>query len=115
MGFLHDGICWETYDEAMSVKFGTDPVLETSATNGVDKIHFYDYVNGAWHWSEWSTSGGAWTLQYHSPMPVISFPACVPGAMNEQMFNDGLQMGWGVVTAMFAALAVIFISKAIFR
>ncbi len=77
MGFLHNGVCWSTYDEAMSVKFGADPVLETSATNGVDKIHFYDWVNGAWYWSEWSTTGGAWTFQYHSPMPVITFPDCV--------------------------------------
>lgn len=32
-----------------------------------------------------------------------------------QMFNDGMQMGWGVVAAMFGALAVIFLKKSFFR
>lgn len=77
-GFLHNGVCWPTYNEAMSVKFGSDPVLETTATQG-DKIHFYQHLNGTqWVWSEYSTSGAAWTLQYHSPMPAISFTPCDP-------------------------------------
>lgn len=42
--------------------------------------------------------------------------ACDPTAQSAQsvvMFADGLEMGWGVVGAMFAALAVIFVAKAL--
>ena len=115
-GFLHNGICFDSYNAAMSVKFGSDPVLETTATQG-DQIHFYQMLpDGLWYWSEYSTQGSAWTLQYHSPMPQISFTSCDPAdtfGTNAAMFAEGMAMGWGVVAAMAAALAVIFLKNAL--
>jgi len=75
MGFLSNAVCYATYDEAMSAKFGADPVLVTVA-NTVDKLHFFEAINGVWYWSEYQTTGGAWTLAYHSTMPTIGFPVC---------------------------------------
>lgn len=42
---------------------------------------------------------------------------CDPALVDQSsvFFADGLQMGWGVVAAMAAALAVIFIKKSFFR
>lgn len=42
---------------------------------------------------------------------------CDPGLTDTAsvFFQDGLQMGWGVIAAMAAALAVIFIKKSFFR
>jgi len=76
-GFMQNAVCYGTYDEAMSVKFGNDPVLITAATK-MDKLHFFEVFNGVWHWSEYTTQGGAWTLAYHSIMPAVGFPACDP-------------------------------------
>lgn len=39
---------------------------------------------------------------------------CDP-AVDTTAFMDGMQMGWGVVAAMFAALSIIFIKQAFFR
>lgn len=58
------------------------------------------------------TSAQSWTLS-HS----LTLMQCDPGLTDTAtvFFMDGLQMGWGVVAAMAAALAVIFIKKSFFR
>lgn len=52
--------------------------------------------------------------QFAHPLKLMQ---CDPVAIDKAtvMFNDGLQMGWGVVAAMAAALSIIFIKKAFFR
>lgn len=100
MGFLHAGVCYATYDEAMSVKFGADPVLITTS-NSVDKLHFFEMFNGAWHWSEYTTTGGAWTLAYHSPMVTIGFPACTPSISPFDPLTAGAFFSFALVSVVF--------------
>lgn len=51
---------------------------------------------------------------YSHPLKLM---LCDPGLSDTAtvFFMDGLEMGWGVVAAMVAALAVIFIKKSFFR
>lgn len=58
------------------------------------------------------TGGQQWTIAHD-----LKLMQCDPVAIDQStvMFNDGLQMGWGVVAAMAAALSIIFIKKAFFR
>lgn len=103
-GFMVGGNCYSTYDQAMSVKFGADPVLITAATNS-DKVHFFEPVAGVWNWSEYSTAGAAWTLVYHSPMPVVGFPVCDPGATLDLIDSANISANflWG-----FSAIVLFF-------
>lgn len=45
---------------------------------------------------------------------AIKLMMCDP-AVDTTAFMDGMQIGWGVVGAMIAALAVIFLKKAYFQ
>lgn len=58
------------------------------------------------------TGNQFWTFTHD-----LTLMQCDPVAIDQStvMFNDGLQMGWGVVAAMAAALSIIFIKKAFFR
>lgn len=98
MGFLHAGVCYATYDEAMSVKFGADAVLITTATSGTDKIHFFENIAGLWYWSEYTTTGGVWTLAYNSPMAMVNFASCVPSG---QTFDYALASSFWVFAFSF--------------
>lgn len=57
---------------------------------------------------------GAQDYTFSHPLQLMQ---CDPGLTDTAtvFFMDGLQMGWGVVAAMAAALAVIFIKKSFFR
>lgn len=55
------------------------------------------------------TGGQSWTLSH--PLTLMQ---CDPDVSTTPFF-DGMAMGWGVVSAMAAALAIIFIKKAFFR
>jgi|SRR3989338_946441 len=59
------------------------------------------------------TGNQFWTLSHDLTLMVCD-PA-VSDASNAAMFSDGMQMGWGVVGAMMAALSVIFIRHSFFR
>lgn len=57
---------------------------------------------------------GTQSYSFSHPLQLMQ---CDPGLTDTAtvFFMDGLQMGWGVVAAMAAALAVIFIKKSFFR
>lgn len=57
------------------------------------------------------------TSQYTFTHPMV-LARCDPAdtlGTNTAFYADGMQMGWGVVSAMAAALAIIFIKKSFFR
>lgn len=75
MGFFEGGVCYASYDQAVSAKFAGQ-VFEVHATAG-DKVHLYEFVNGAWYLSEYLTNTGSWILGYQVPVGVVGFPSCV--------------------------------------
>lgn len=78
MGFLEGGFCYETYDQAVSAKL-SGVVFEVHSAAG-DRIHMFEFFNGAWNISEYSTVGGTWGLVYNAQLSTINFPACTPAA-----------------------------------
>lgn len=71
----------------MSVKFGNQAMFEVHSTQG-DKLHYFDFINGAWHFVEYLTSGASWVLEYSSAIPSVSFPSCEvpPPSAFDQIF-----------------------------
>lgn len=52
--------------------------------------------------------------QFYQFAHELRLARCDP-AVDTSAFMDGMQLGWGVVAAMAAALSIIFIKKAFFR
>lgn len=114
-GYWSNGICTASQAEAVAALNSQFPVVTdafihvgNAVASGVDgaQLTTWTFNLGA--------SGGAWFA--HSL--IFYFVPCDPDLQSSKsvaMFSDGLQMGWGVVAAMAAALSIIFIKKSFFR
>lgn len=118
MGYLQNSVCYATYNEAMSAKFSASPVWSYDLTNSLFHTDVVTYTTaGSWviqHWTSPLTAASLLNITKTKVIPTLDFPPCTPNSP-DAMFADGLSMGWGVVAAMFAGLAVIFIARSFYR
>lgn len=110
-GFWMHGICRASQAEAIDAFISVSPVISGqyfttlsaipsgtgSMTVGTNTMDLASVSN---------------TFQAHSG--TLPLKPCDP-AISTEPFFDGMTMGWGVVSAMAAAAAIIFIKKAFFR
>jgi hypothetical protein len=113
-GYWISGVCRGTQAEALDAVAAQYPHSENGVMFSAASFQFTGPNNiGAWVQGQNMSTGlvsGQWI-----DTPVTSCDPAVSQAVNVQMFNDGMQMGWGVVAAMAAALSVIFIKQSFFR
>lgn len=103
--------CYPSLTEAADAYFSAIPVA-TSVT-GLTSYQFEYFKNAAvWYMQKLTiANNGNITVNFVLPALPPTFPDCDLTAP----YLDGIAIGWGVAGAMFAALSVIFISKAFFK
>lgn len=111
-GFYMNGICHASQAEAIDAFVSMTPVLTNSqylttlsaAASGVSAMTIST--------NTMNLAGAGNTFVAHSAS--LPLRPCDP-VISTTPFFDGMTMGWGVVSAMAAAVAIIFIKKALFR
>ena len=96
---------------AVDAYFSAIPVA-TSVT-GLTSYEFSYIKNaGVWFMQKLTiANNGNITVNFTVSAVVPTFPSCD----STVAFFDGMQIGWGVVAAMAAALAIIFLKNSLFQ
>jgi hypothetical protein len=109
MGALFNGQCFGTNSEAADAFFTSQG---PSYTAGATSYQSWYEKSTVWQIKRQSiASNGAITNLATSNATVPAFPDCDVNAN----FNDGMLLGWGIASAMVAAFAVKFLSRALNR
>lgn len=110
-GFWVTGKCYATLSEAVTAFNATSPIMTGQ---------YFTAINASASGAS-SMAISTYTLDLvlaPNTFVVHSFTlplkSCDP-AISTAPFFDGMTMGWGVVSAMAAAAAIIFIKKAFYR
>lgn len=113
-GYWIAGVCQSTQAEALAAVSAQYPQVHNGLMLSATMPQFTAANNiGLWVQNQnlqTGIVGGQWV-----DFPVASCDPVISQAVNVQMFNDGMQMGWGIIAAMAGALAVIFLKKSFFR
>lgn len=114
-GYWSNGICTASQAEAVAALNSQFPVITDAFFHTGSAVASGTNAALLTTWTfNLGVSGGTWITH----AMIFNFSACDPDLQSSKsvaMFNDGLQMGWGVVAAMAAALSIIFIKKSFFR
>ncbi|MFA6016070.1 MAG: hypothetical protein WC742_13470 [Gallionellaceae bacterium] len=109
---LFNGVCYATTADAVDAYFTSIPSF--FYTNSLTNVAYFTKTSGVWYLSKfYQSTGGLWT-PVGTPLAVAftpTFPECDATAP----YIDGMAIGWGVATAMFVALAIVFIKQAFFK
>lgn len=100
-GFLHNGYCFTTLAEATAKHWAENPAFITAGSTS----YMADVVfNGTvWQLKKYTLSStGVLTNNSTTTLPALTFPAC----NTEQMFMDGMTVGWGIAAAIIAAWVI---------
>ena len=109
-GTLFREVCYSSAAGAEDAYFTAQPIGNTAGSTSY--MNIFQEVGGVWKLTGYSiNSSGVWTQRFSTNASVPQLPACDPA----QSFLDGMEIGWGVVAAMAAAVAIIFIRKSFFR
>ena len=108
---LVNNVCHPSLAAAANAYFGAIPV-DVSVSAGVTTVIEYLFYVPSLSWTIKSTSYsliGTPSTNFWRFVTAPAFPDCDLTAA----YFDGMQMGWGVVAAMAAALAIIFLKNAL--
>jgi len=110
-GFLAEGVCFETLQDATDSHFSGIPVATiVTATSTLQNSYFK--AGTVWGYQQKSISPtGVITPVFSITAPVPAFPACF--APSEQ-YNDGLSFGFLIVSLMVTPWLLSQLKKAFF-
>lgn len=107
---LVNGVCYNDVQSAIDAYFSAQPSALLPGNNSI--LNLYQNVSGVWKMTQYQIDKfGVSTLQYSTNAVVPVFADCDA----TESFFDGMAIGWGVVSAMVAALSIMFIKKSFFR
>lgn len=98
--------CYPSNAEALDAYYSGIAPAQTPGTT----TYVLEYVKTGAVWQQKSysiSSTGVWTTRSTTNAPVITFPTCDPSIS----FFDGMALGWGIVSAMIAVAALMFIKR----
>ena len=111
-GFLEDGICFTTSQEALDFHFqGIPPsFLITTSTSTLQE--YLRLASGQWNLRKATiATSGVQTQVFSTAVPALVQPSCTLPNTAMESFTDGAILGWGIVAAMVAAWAIKSLSK----
>lgn len=105
---LYNSVCYPSVASAADAYFSSiAPSLLVSGTTSYQL--YYLPIAGVWNLRKVTiSSAGVPTVNFTVPVAPPTFPNCDL----TQNYFDGMQIGWGVVAAMFGAYAIVFLKKA---
>lgn len=110
---LVNNTCHLSLSAAANAYFSSLPASTSASgtsTIVIENIYYPPFLSWTLKKTTYSAAGVP-TVNFWVVVNPPPFPDCDATAP----YFDGMQIGWGVVSAMAAALSVIFIKKAFFR
>jgi len=107
---LVNNVCYPSVSDAADAFYSQIPVsLLVGATDSYRLLHVK--TGSVWYIHKLLiSSSGSRSVLFNEAVTPPTFPQCDATAA----YFDGMQIGWGVVTAMIAVYTVIMIRKALF-
>jgi hypothetical protein len=101
MGYRFRSTCYDVQDDALAAYWqSVPPAISSGSTSIIQQF--------VWNGAGWRSQGlsidatGNTSLRYDVPAPAVTFPSCDVS----QRLNDGMTVGWLVVSAIVGAWAV---------
>ncbi|MFA6016069.1 MAG: hypothetical protein WC742_13465 [Gallionellaceae bacterium] len=108
---LYNGVCYSSPSAALDA-FYTPKGASMHFVNPQIWVFYYSKVAGVWNYEKHIANGTLWSKSYSQP---VGFSPTFPLCDATQPLFDGMEIGWGVAVAMFAALGIVSIKQAFFK
>ena len=102
MGALYKDQCFPDTTAALDAMYTGSPIqIQPGVTTYATR---FEKVLGVWYSRGYEVqANGYWNMRYSTVAPGYNFPECSPS----QNYVDGITIGWGIVTAMVLAAAIM--------